>query len=423
MRQDGASMDRTVRPRRLTGGRITLIAAAGILGAALYLLYPSIDRWASAERSVEIGRLRLGQAVRGDLLRDVSVQGKIVAADRPTLASPAQGVVTLLVKPGDVVRKGDVLARIESPEVLNRLEQERSILSSMRSDLERLRIAGEQKLLQNRQQAALLELKVQANEKAMERARRLREEGLASSIDFEKARDELEIARLELAHARENIRLAGENTGFEIRTRELELQRQELVVEEVRRKVEELAVLSPVDGLVARVDVRDKDTVQANQPLFSVVDLSRFEIEVLVPENYANEIAPGTPAAILYEGKEYAGSVKSLSPEVEAGQFKGIVEFSDRPPSGLKQNQRVDTRLLLDARRNVIKVPRGPFLETLGGGQVYVVEEGMARLRPVTTGAVSVTEVEISSGLAEGEKIIISDMTRYEGAKLILLRK
>ncbi|NWG12659.1 MAG: efflux RND transporter periplasmic adaptor subunit [Acidobacteria bacterium] len=416
-------MDRVVRRRRLTTGRISLIGIAGILAAAGFFLYPSLNRWASAERSVEIGRLRLGQAVRGDLLRDVSVQGRIVAADRPTLISPAQGVVTLLVKPGDVVRKRDVMARIESPEVRNRLEQERSVLSSMRSDLERLKISSEQKQLQNRQQVTLLELKVQASEKAMERARKLREEGLASSIDFEKARDDLEIARLELAHARENIRLAKENAGFEIRTRELELERQELVVEDVSRKVEELAVLSPVDGLVARVDVKDKDAVQANQSLFSVVDLSKFEVEVLVPENYTNEIAPGTPVAILYEGREYAGKVKSISPEVEASQFKGVVAFSDQPPSGLKQNQRVDTRLLLDSRRNVVKVPRGPFLETLGGRQVYVVEEGMARLRAITAGAVSVTEVEISSGLAEGEKIVLSDMTRYDGAKLILLRK
>ncbi len=131
-------MDRVVRPRRITAGRISLVAAAGVLVVAGFLLYPSVTRWASAERSADISRLRLGQTVRGDLLRDVSVQGRIVAADRATLISPAQVVVSVLVKPGDVVRKRDVLARIDSPEACNRLQQERSIFSSMRSDLERL---------------------------------------------------------------------------------------------------------------------------------------------------------------------------------------------------------------------------------------------------------------------------------------------
>jgi HlyD family secretion protein len=99
------------------------------------------------------------------------------------------------------------------------------------------------------------------------------------------------------------------------------------------------------------------------------------------------------------------------------------VAFAEGSPSGLKENQRVDTRLLLDSRRSVLKVPRGPFLESLGGRQAYVIEEGVASLRPIRAGAVSVTEVEIESGLAEGAKIIISDMTEYESAKTILLRR
>jgi HlyD family secretion protein len=156
--------------------------------------------------------------------------------------------------------------------------------------------------------------------------------------------------------------------------------------------------------------------------LISVVDLSKFEVEVQVPENYGGEIGIGTTAAVLYEGTEYPGDVKSLSPEVENSQFKGIVEFSENPPGSLKQNQRVNTRLILDSRPDVVKAPRGPFLESMGGRQVYVVSNGVAELRPITVGAVSVTEVEVTSGLEEGEQIVLSDMTRFDGAKRILLR-
>ena len=416
-------MDRLVKPRRFTPARVSLLAVFLLAALGLAYFYPSLARWASADRSVDPGRLRIGQVTRGDLLRDVSVQGKIIAADHPTLVSPAQGVVSLSVKPGDVVRRGDVMARVDSPELRNSLEQERSTLQSLQSDLERLKITSRQSELQRLQEVALLEVKLKASEKGTERARQLHVEGLGSSIDYEKAQQELEIVRLELAHARENIRLAAENAGFEIRTREMQLSRQQLVLQDVERKVQQLAVPSPVDGLVSRVDLKDKDTVQAAQVLLSVVDLSRFEIEVLIPENYANEIAMGTPAIVFYEGREYPGKVRSLSPEVQASQFKGIVAFGEGSPSGLKENQRVDTRLLLDSRRNVLKVPRGPFLESLGGRQAYVIEGGLASLRPIRAGAVSVTEVEIESGLAEGAKIIISDMTEYESAKTILLRR
>jgi HlyD family secretion protein len=230
------------------------------------------------------------------------------------------------------------------------------------------------------------------------------------------------VATLELAHSRKKAELAKETMDFELRTAQLDLDRQSLIVEDLKRKVSELAVLSPVSGLVSRVDVMDKDTVQPNQQLFVVVDLSEFEVEILVPENYADEIGQGTEAGIQYEGKEYSGEVRSLSPEVESSQVKGIVVFSDPAPTGLKQNQRVFTRLILDSRSDVIKVPRGPFLESLGGRQAYLVDGNIATLVQIKIGSVSVTEIEVQSGLNSGDEIVLSDLTRFEGAKTILLR-
>ena len=83
---------------------------------------------------------------------------------------------------------------------------------------------------------------------------------------------------------------------------------------------------------------------------------------------------------------------------------------------------RVSTRLILDSRADVIKVPRGPFLESMGGRQVYVVEEGVLQLRPITVGAISVTEIEVATGLSEGQEIVLTDLARFDGIQRILLR-
>lgn len=408
------------------GRRKWLIAGLAILAlgsvAAAYL-YPSLARWASASRSIDLSRLRLGQVTRGDLLRDVPAQGRIVAADHPTLVSPSQGVVSVVAKAGDVVRRGMTLARIASPELENQLAQERSTLGSMKAELERLGIVNRQTDLQNQQQINLLEVKLQAAQRGLERARLLFEQKLGSQIDYQKAEDDVHVATLELEHARQTALLAKDTMRFETETKERALERQSLIVEDLGRKIVELAVVSPVDGLVSRVDVKDKDTVQPNQALFSVVDLSRFEIEVEIPENYASEIALGTEAAVMYEGAEYPGRVKSLSPEVQDSQVKGIVEFTKTPPDKLKENQRVSTRLILDSKTNVLKVPRGPFLESMAGRKVYVVKDGLARLRPITVGELSVTEVEITSGLSEGDTIVLSDLSFLDGAESLLLRE
>ena len=134
MIRDASSMDRPVdrgsglsRKARLW---LVVIVAISILGA---VSFPSIRRWAQSETSIAISRVRIGTVTRGDLIRDVSVEGRIVAAFHPTLFSPASGIVRLLVKEGEVVTAGQELALVESPELESRLQQERSNLLARQS--------------------------------------------------------------------------------------------------------------------------------------------------------------------------------------------------------------------------------------------------------------------------------------------------
>jgi HlyD family secretion protein len=257
----------------------------------------------------------------------------------------------------------------------------------------------------------------------MDRAQKSREEGILNAVDYEKAQDDVQVATIKLAVAEKKSTFEAESLDLEVQNWRSQVERQALVVDELERQVEELAVRSPADGLVSRVQVEDHDAVSQGQPLVTVVDLSAFEVEIAVAENYADEIDPGTEAIVTYDGNEYIAQVKSISPEVEGSRVKGIVAFSDAPPAGLKQNQRVSTRLILETRTDVIKVPRGPFVESGGGRQAYVLEDGMAVLRPIEVGSLSVSEVEIVSGLDIGDQLIISDSTRFEGAERILLRR
>jgi HlyD family secretion protein len=187
--------------------------------------------------------------------------------------------------------------------------------------------------------------------------------------------------------------------------------------------VRELSIRAPVSGLVSRLDVEDRDAVERGRPLVTVVDLSAFEIEVLVPESYADEIGPGTPAVIRQGTEDFPGEIRGVSPEVEQGQVRGIVAFTGRVPAGLRQNQRVATRLILESRADVLKVPRGPFLEAGGGRSAFVVRGDVAELKEIRTGATSVGEVEIVEGLEVGDQIIVSDTARYGQAERLFLRE
>lgn len=420
-----STMDKVIeKPKGLSRRSLFLIGGGLFALLLVALALPMITRWSRAERSVSAASVRVGEVTRGTLVRDTSAQGRIVASLHPTLFSPAPGIVTLSVKAGSEVRKGQSLARIESPELLSRLAQERATFLSLQSSLSRGKIAARQSVLKNTQNVSVLELRLQATRRLVERADRVFGEGLLNKTDYEKAKDDLKIAELELKNARETAGLESDTASFEVREGELQTERQASAVAELQRQVDRLAIEAPFDGMVASVSIQDRDAVAANQPILTVVNLSAYEVEITLPENYGAEVLPGTRAQILYEGREYPGKVTAISPEVRDSQVTGTVVFDGTAPQGLKQSQRVSVRMVFENKPNVLKVPRGPFLESGGGRQIYVVAaDGMATPRAIEVGAVSVAEVEIVSGLSEGEKVVLSDTTEFGGAKSVLLRK
>lgn len=424
MIQQTDSMDVILdKPAGLSRRSKILIGAAVVLLLSLIPLWPAVQRWSRAEQSVDLARLRVATVTRGDLERDVAAEGRIVAANHPRLYSPAEGTVALRVRAGQTVLKGQALATIESPELESQLAQERSRLQSLESELGRARISARQQNVGNDQTAELRRVRLEAARRELQRAEKLRAEGLLNEVEHERTKDAVRLAEVELEQSREGSRLQREALDFEVADRTRQVERQRLVVAELERRVRELTVAAPFDGQVATVDVDDRQAVAANEPLLTVVDLSTYEVEIRIPEAYADEVGSGTRVEIDYAGRKFPGTLTAVSPEVRESQVEGTVAFAGQAPEGLRQNQRVSVRLVLDRRDNVLKMPRGPYLESGGGRKVYVLEDGLATLRDIRTGAMSVGEVEILEGLAEGDQILLTDTQQFQGAETVLVRQ
>ena len=423
MIESTSNMDRPLVDERSAARKRWLIG--GALVAVLILaafLFPGIARWSRSERAVDASTLRIGEVVRGDLLRDVSVQGRVIASLHPTLFSSSSGVITLRTKEGSVVRKGDVLAIIDSAELRSDLEQSRAALLSMRSEAGRQRITSNQTQLRREQASRLAAVRLDAAKRALAGSEKLRSEGLVGNLEYQKAQDDVRVATLEYEQARREIGLDAESNNFDLRDRELQVQRQAAATAELQRRADELTIRAPFDGMVANIAVSDRDAVSSSQPLLTVVNLSSLELEIAVPEEYAPFTVIGTPATISFGGNDYRGQVTAISPEVSGSQVNGRVAFAGAAPPGLKQNQRLTTRLVFDSRKGVLKVPRGAFLESGGGKFVYLVDNGVATKHPIDVGVIGATEVEIASGLKEGDRIVLSDTTGFNGATAVLLR-
>src|SRR5512141_1047374 len=106
---------------------------AGAAALALLLVF-GIAGWLSGSRSVDASRLRIAAVTRGTLVRDASANGRVVAAVSPTLYAPAAATVALQIHAGDAVKKGDLLAVLDSPDLSNQLQREQSTLEQLQAE-------------------------------------------------------------------------------------------------------------------------------------------------------------------------------------------------------------------------------------------------------------------------------------------------
>ena len=395
----------------------------GGIAVALLIAFsaPALIRWAKAERTVSLDQVRLAKVTRGTFVRDVSVDGQTVAAVNPTLYSDVNGTVTLKVVAGDTVKKGQVLGLIDSPELTSSYQQEQSTLVSMQIDLGRTRINSKKAALASQETVDQAAVTLEAAKREMKRAEAAWGYHVISEHDYAKAKDDLAAAQLNYDNATANTDLDKQGLDFDVKTKEAQVKREELLVADLKRRYDGLTLRSPVDGMVGDIAVQQRTAVTPNQAVMTVVDLSQMEIQVQIPETYADGLSIGMPTEISYGGNSYQGKLTAVSPEVQNNLVTGRVRFA-ATPKGLKQNQQVQVRIVMDSRDNVLMVQRGPFLDSGGGNVAYVVRDGIAVKTPIKSGAASIGEVEILGGLKEGDTIIVSDTSAFDTAQTVYLK-
>ncbi len=415
--QDTSAQDQALHASPTARQRLRrwLLPAAGA-AAVLAALAWTVSAWSGGSRSHDGSRIRVAEVVRGDLVRDIAADGRVISANSPTLYAIAGGTVTLRVVAGDRVEEGQALAEIDSPELRSRLVQEQSTLASLEAEADRAGLDAQMVRSNARKLVEQAEVERIAAQRDVERYERAFEGGAVAEVDLARARDRLKSAQIALESANEDFQLQGQGSGLDTRNRQLLAERQRAVVAEVQRQVDALTLRSPFEGQVGQVQVAQRTNVEANAPVLTVVDLSEFEVEIRVPESFARDLGIGMPAQVRSANETYAAQVSAVSPEVVNGEVAARVRFSEEQPPGLRQNQRLSVRILLDRRDDVLMVERGPFLEQEGGRFAYVVDGSRAERRPIVTGAVSLNAVEIVDGLREGERVVVSGSDQFDAA-------
>ena len=418
--RDTAGQDRQLEQPSALRRHRRLIIVGACLAAAAIALVTWLLRFSGINASVDRSRLTIATVERGLFVRDVAADGQVVAASSPTLYAIEAGIITLHVHAGDAVKKGQVLAVIDSPDLTAKLSQEEATLQSMRVDWQRAQLDAASKLRDLSDKFDQAKVDRTTAQRESDRSAKAYELGAYTELQALKAKDDLEKADFAFRQAQADFEAGPKQTQFDVTSKKALYDRQDLVVSDLRRQVDGLMVQSPVDGRVGQVQVAERASVAKDAALLTVIDLSVLEVEIKVPESLARDLQPGMAATLEGDGRQWPAAVSGVSPEVVSGEVTARLRFTGPQPEGLRQSQRLAVRILIDKRANVLMVDRGSFVDQ-DAGFAYVVHDGVAERRPVRLGAQSVQKVEIVDGLNVGDEVVVSGSDAFNGADRVIV--
>jgi len=437
---------------------IVVLAVAGLVGwrtAEVIRTRQAQSAPAGSARARAVA-VRAVPAARGTITTRASYAGEVTARARVDVVSRIGGIVAEIpVQEGDLVQKGQVVARLDPKELRFQVEQARASANTQRLQVEQSRVtlatqearlaqllAGTppEQIRQAEEQVRQARANLEYSRQQLKRAEELYAQGFVSGQAVEAARLDVVLQETRLRSAEEQLNLLRggprpeeidvarrqvEQAEVALRQAQSQLAQVEVTLRQAQALLAESTVRAPAAGVVSRRLVDPGATVTPSTALLQMVDVDPVVISIPVAERETVFLRPGMSAAISADalpGRTFQGSVTTISAVLAAATRTAEVKIEvPNPERRLRPGMTARVDLVLAHRVNVVTVPVDAVLEQDGMKRLFVVQQATARAREVETGVSDGERVEIRRGVAAGELVVIAgQLTLRDGAAVVV---
>jgi HlyD family secretion protein len=357
----------------------------------------------------------LAPVVRSAMTGTVIYTGSVAPFNEEDIFSRVTGrIVEMPVYPGDAVRAGQVVARLDDVELTSRVREAEATASTAqasRAQMEADVVAAGHGIVQMERELAMVEAELAYASGVRGRSERLVASGAISRQEYEndrsmaqalEAKREAAQAKLEQARAME---ISARRKVDAARSMVAQGRAAERTAQIVRDYVN---IVAPTSGYVVKRLVAPGVLVQPGLPILKIAQLDRVRLQANVGEKDIAAIRVGSPVTVTTTGGQtFMARVTSVFPFVDQGPRTAVVEaILDNRDRRLLPGQYVTMQLVIGERADAVTVPRGAVARLGGVAKVWVVSDDRAVPREVTTGLEGTENVEIVRGLTGGERVV-----------------
>jgi multidrug resistance efflux pump len=394
------------------------IIYGGIALATLVAMTVGLRSLKPAAPRVDRASVWIDSVQKGPLVIEVRGPGTLVPERIRYISAVTAGrVERRLAEPGQEVQPGTVLLELSNPDVqLEALESERQ-LTVAQADRVNLQTDLETQRLNQEAAVAGAKAAYQDAKRNAEAAEELAAKDLISTMEASRARDRVE--ELETRYRVEEQRLA---VMVGAADSQLALQRAQVgrlhaVTDFQRGRIRSMKVLAGAHGILQELPLEVGQWAQSGATLARLVEPGKLKAVLRIPETQAKDVAIGQAAAIDTRNGIARGKVYRIDPAVQNGTVTVDVSLGGELPRGARPDLSVDGTIEVERMDDVLHVGRPAYGQANSAvGLFKLTPDGTEATRVnVRLGRTSVNTVEVVGGLEPGDKVIISDMSRWDG--------
>ena len=390
-----------------------------------------LDRFVKTGREIIFGKppqkpmakdFKFQPVTRHDMHQKVLATGTVTlktGAEVKIGARISGQVKNLLVKIGDFIRAGEIIAIIEHEDLLSRVARFQADLDAEKARLEKIRAEGPLEISKSLAEREELQVQIKLAQKMLGRNQELNNKGFVSTTVLDEAEEKLEVLKAGINLANEELKLKQSQLKNDSRLAEAMVDKARANLDEEEIQLTYATIRAPIDGIVAFVSTQEGETVVAslNAPTFvTLINLRKLEVTVFVDETDIGRIEVGQTAKFTvdtYAEQFFNGKVREIHPKAvvkdNVVNYEVILDIEKNNVAKLRPEMTANVVVTTGTRKNVLTLPKEAIKrENKKTFVVMQISDGL-KDEPVELGWRDGGKVEVTSGLNEGDQVGIPD--------------
>ena len=396
-------IERQDRLRRVVKIAVPIVVIAVVLAALPGWIRPSVTR----------SRIRTALVSAGPVEAVITASGTVVPEVERVLSSPLDArVLRILQRPGAHLKQGDPVVELDISESVLALDKVVKDLKIKENQQAQTRLTLEKSLVDLDGRLEVKTLELQSAQARLEADQQLFKDGLYSRESLRRSELAVKQAQIELTQLRQERENARKVSDVQLEGLALEHGSLDKEAAQARRVLDLSTTKSDRDGVLTWVLSQEGAHVRRGDVIARIADLTSFRVDATVSDVHAGRLRTAMPVIVRFNDVDLQGSVSEVFPTVENGVLRFTVILAQPSHRGLRPSLRTDVLVITDRKAKTLRVKRGPFADN-DARQAFVVRGDRAVRVPIQIGLAGADDVEVVSGVSEGDEVIISDMKDY----------